>query len=195
MIVRGLPGVELTDCDRVEEPTLIDRLRAGNLEALGMAYDVHHHHVRAFARRLLGDDGAAEDLVQDAFLELPRALSVYRHDAPLRAFIIGVAANKARHYVRTAIRQRARDAHGEPTATTPSTPEDDAGTSETVRAVMRALDALPMDQRLAFVLSEVEEYTAPEIARMTGDRETTIRSRVFHAKRRLRELLRKGECR
>src|SRR6185295_13550487 len=42
------------------ELSLLDRLRRRDLSALGHAYDLHHEHVRAFARRLIGDDAAAE---------------------------------------------------------------------------------------------------------------------------------------
>jgi len=55
------------------EAELIARLRRAELAALAEAYDAHHVHVRAFAQRLLGDDAAAEDLVQDTFLALPQA--------------------------------------------------------------------------------------------------------------------------
>ena len=52
-----------------------------------------------------------------------------------------------------------------------------------------ALDALAHDQRVAFVLCEVEERSAVEVAQILDVPEGTIRSRVFHARRRLRELL------
>jgi RNA polymerase sigma-70 factor, ECF subfamily len=53
----------------------------------------------------------------------------------------------------------------------------------------RALDALPLDQRAAIILCEVEERTSAEAAAIVGAPEGTIRTRVFHGKRKLRELL------
>jgi RNA polymerase sigma-70 factor (ECF subfamily) len=55
----------------------------------------------------------------------------------------------------------------------------------------RALDALPLAQRVAFVLMEIEERSCAEAARIAGAPEATMRTRLFHAKKRLRELLRK----
>jgi RNA polymerase sigma-70 factor (ECF subfamily) len=55
----------------------------------------------------------------------------------------------------------------------------------------RALDALPLDQRAAFVLVVVEERTSKEAAEIARVPEGTIRTRVFHARRRLQELLKK----
>jgi RNA polymerase sigma-70 factor (ECF subfamily) len=48
---------------------------------------------------------------------------------------------------------------------------------------------LPLDQRVAIVLSEIEERTSAEIATIVGAPEGTVRTRIFHAKRKLRELL------
>src|SRR5215831_7015549 len=53
--------------------SIVERLRGGSSPALGEAYDLYHEPLRAFARRLLGDDAAAEDLVQETFIALPKA--------------------------------------------------------------------------------------------------------------------------
>lgn len=157
---------------------------------LAQLYRDHHEHVRRFARRLLGDEASAEDLVQDTFLALPDALRSYRGDSPLRSFVIGVAANHARHHVRSAVRRRAAHNrnHDEDVAP-PSTPEDRAHRRELAETLTRALDELPPDQRDAIVLCEVEERSAAEAARIVGAKEATMRTRVFHAKKKLRALL------
>jgi RNA polymerase sigma-70 factor (ECF subfamily) len=56
-------------------------------------------------------------------------------------------------------------------------------------ALTRALDALPLEQRVAIVLCEVEERSSAEAALIVGVPEGTIRTRVFHGKRKLREAL------
>jgi RNA polymerase sigma-70 factor (ECF subfamily) len=53
----------------------------------------------------------------------------------------------------------------------------------------RALDALPIDQRVVVVLCEVEGRTSGEVARIVGAPETTVRTRLFHARRKLGALL------
>ena len=153
-------------------------------------YREHHQHVRAFARRLLRDDASAEDLVQETFLALPSALRSYRGDSPLRSFVMGVAANHARHHVRSATRRRAayERSAGEEIAP-PSTPQDRAERKELAETLTRALDELPADQRDALVLCEVEEHSAAEVAKIVGAKEATIRTRVFHAKKKLRAIL------
>ena len=169
---------------------LIARLRRHDGAALAEVYDAHHEQVRSFACRLVGDDASAEDLVQEAFLALPKAMHGFRGDASLRTFVIGIAANHARHYVRAASRRRAaysRSAEDAPAS--PATPEEHAHRRELAVELTRALDELPFDQRLAIVLCEVEERTAAEAAQIVGAPEATIRTRIFHGKKKLRDIL------
>lgn len=172
------------------EAGLIARLRRSDLAALGEAYDAHHAHVRAFGRRLLGDETAAEDLVQDTFLALPRAIGRFRGDSSLRTFLVSIAVNHARHHLRSAMRRRAAVGRfeSEPPPSSPN-PEDDARRAQLAAALTRALDALPLEQRVAVVLCEVEERTSAEAAQIVGVPEGTIRTRAFHARRKLREAL------
>jgi RNA polymerase sigma-70 factor (ECF subfamily) len=169
---------------------LTQRVARGEPAAVGQVYDLHHQAVRGFARRLLGDPVGAEDLVHDVFLALPQAILGYRGDSPLRTFLLGVTVNHARHYVRAAARRRAavgRYAEVEPVPA--ATPEREARRRELAGALQRALDDLPLDQRVAFVLCEVEERTSREVSEIVGAPEGTVRTRLHHAKRRLREAL------
>jgi RNA polymerase sigma-70 factor (ECF subfamily) len=172
------------------EPDLVERLRRGDSAALGEAYDLHHVQVRAFARRLLGDSEAAEDLVQETFLALPRAMATFRGDASFRSFVLGVAANGARHHVRAAARRRAAHVRSEDESRVPApSPEERLSRRELAEALTRALDALPFEQRVAIVLCEVEDRTCAEAAAIVGAPEATVRTRIFHGKRKLREAL------
>ncbi len=178
----------------VEQPasSLIDRLRSADPSAVGEAYDEHHGAVRAFAKRLVGDAAAAEDLVHEVFVTLPRAIRRFRGDSTLRTFLISIAVNHARHHVRAASRRRAamdrmalEPTHG----AVSDDPEVDARRRELAAALTRALDQLPVDQRVAFVLCEVEDRSSREAAEIAGAPEATIRTRLFHAKRKLRATL------
>lgn len=172
------------------EQRLVDRLRRGEAAAVGQVYDCHHAAIRAFARRLLRDTTQAEDLVHDVFVSLPKAVRSFRGDAPFASYLMGIAVNRARHHVRAAARRRkAHDSFAELPQAVDADPERDARRRELGRALARALDALPLDQRVAFVLCEVEERTSREVSEIVGAPEATVRTRLFHAKRKLREAL------
>jgi RNA polymerase sigma-70 factor (ECF subfamily) len=168
------------------DAVLLTGARGGNVTALGRIYELTQHRVRCFARRLLGDDAAAEDLVQDVFVHLPSLLGRYRGDAPFEMFLLGVVSRRARRHLRTAMRRRKlHDRFALLADSSPSTPEWESGRRELAAMLVRALDSLSREQRLAFVLREVEGFSASEAAQVAGVPEATIRTRVFHARRKL----------
>ena len=171
---------------------LVARLRRGDPQAVAQVYDTHHDQVRAFARRLVGDDASAEDLVHDVFVSLPGAIKRFRDESSLSTFLVAIAVNHSRHHVRSATRRRRaleRLANeGEPVRPAYD-PERSAARRQLAAALTRALDALPLDQRVAFVLCEIEERTSVEAAAIVGAPEATVRARVFHARRKLRDML------
>jgi RNA polymerase sigma-70 factor (ECF subfamily) len=191
-LVRELAPVPATDADE-----LYDRAAAGEPQAVAVIYDEHHGAVRAFATRLLGDPAAAEDMVHDVFMKVPKALARWRRSGSLRTFLIGIAVNHARHHVRAARRRRAAVERlgKEPPAPPAESPEATLRREELARALQRALDKLPLRQRVAFVLCEIEERTSVEAAQIAGVSEGTIRSRLHHAKAKLRASLKRAGIR
>ena len=172
---------------------MIARLRKGEAAAVAEVYDLHHAALRAFARKLTGDAHVAEDLVHDVFVALPGAVKRFREDATLRTFLLSIAVNLSRKHVRAATRRRsafASYAH-EPAGGTSQDPEREAARKQLASALLRALDSLPLDQRVAFVLCEVEERTSVEAAVVVGVPEETVRTRLFHARKKLRVFLEK----
>lgn len=173
---------------------LVARLREGDRDAVEQAYVAHHAAIRGFARRLVGDDSAAEDIVHEAFVALPRAIRRFRGDGSLRSFLIGVAVNHSRRHVRSSMRRRAaterlavRDEVFPKAAA--ATPAEDLARKRLAGRLWSALDKLPIDQRVVFVLCEAEQRTSVEVADIVGAPEGTVRTRLFHAKRKLREIL------
>jgi RNA polymerase sigma-70 factor, ECF subfamily len=175
----------------VAPSALVHRLRQGDTVALAMVYRLHHEAVRAFARRLVGDAEVAEDLVHDVFLAAPAAFRRYRGECALRTFLTSVAVNKARHYVRSASRRRKmlEKLAFEPAPRQVALADETWERRELAAELQRALDELPLEQRVVVILCEVEERTSGEVAAIVGAPEATVRTRLFHAKRKLRALL------
>jgi RNA polymerase sigma-70 factor (ECF subfamily) len=166
----------------------IERAGAGDTQAWAELYDLHHAQLRRFARRLLGDADAAEDLLHDVFALLPNALRSYRGDAELSTFLLAIAARRAKNHVRAAARRRrafARLAQEPPSAE--RNPEHESADRELREALSRALDALPLAQRLAFVLCELEDRTSEEAAKILDVPAATVRTRLHHARKQLQQ--------
>ncbi len=166
------------------------RAARGDRAAVLELYDAHHAYVRAFARRLIGDDALAEDLVHEVFVDLPKALSRFRGECSVRSYLVAVAAKRAHRQVRSAARRRAMETRfGREPISSPELPDAQAERRQLADRLTRALDALPTDQRVAFVLCEVDERTSADVGAMLGEKDATIRARVMLAKKKLRETL------
>ena len=178
--------------ERQYTPTLDlpGRLREGDVQAVAEAYDQFADTVRAFARRLIGDPEAAEDLVHDVFVTLPSAVKNFRGESSFKAFLVSIAVNHARHHLRSASRRRAAmQRHAEQPQPSVPDPELLLRRRQLADFLSAALDELPLNQRVAFVLCDVEERPSPEVAAIVGVPEATVRTRLFHARRRLRQRL------
>jgi RNA polymerase sigma-70 factor (ECF subfamily) len=194
-------GIALTDygvpnlISEDPEAVLCERLRDGEIAAVGDAYDRYHQQVRAFARRLLGDTDTTEDLVQEVFVTLPLAMRRFRGDSSLKTFLLSIAVNHSRHHVRAAVRRRramqnlANDGVPDESTEHRHDPEFLARRKQLAELLQRALDDLPLEQRVAFVLCEVEERPSPEVSSIVGVPEATVRTRLFHARKKLRRYL------
>lgn len=168
------------------ERNLWRRVADGDVFALRDLYREHHQQVRAFAQRLLGDAQAAEDLVQEVFIALPRAARNYRFETSAISYLLGIAANRASTHIRSAKRRRAAS---ERLASVPSSPtlgpDEELHASQLVQRLMQAVDQLPDKLRLVFVLCQIEERDATEVGEILGVPPATVRSRLSAARERI----------
>jgi RNA polymerase sigma-70 factor, ECF subfamily len=192
MSLQGVANEQARDAESFERG-FTERLRRGELEALAWAYDEHHPAICSFAKRLLGDEQAAEDLVQEVFVVLPDLVHRLTPEASLRAFLLGIAANRARHHVRSRSRRQrlAKRFELEPPGEVEN-PEQLSERRHLADLLARALETLPLDQRTTFVLKEIEGYSAKEAGDILAVPEATVRTRLFHARQRLRAFLAGG---
>lgn len=170
--------------------TALPQLGELNLEAV---YAAHRDALWSFALRLLADRSAAEDLVHDVFVSLPGLWHKVQPDTPVLSFLLGVTANLARNFTRST-RRRSRLAdvwRKEASLTTTEHPERLTSRRNLAERLERALATLSHDHRVTFVLVEIEQHTALEVADILDLPPGTVRSRLFHAKRQLQAQLSK----
>ncbi|TLV02175.1 RNA polymerase sigma factor [Dyadobacter luticola] len=144
-------------------------------------YDRYKKAMYTLAYRITGDFDDANDVLQDAFLEVFRHLDQFRGDATLGAWIKQIVVRKSTKKKRLVTWQSLDDYPGE---------SIDWGQIEINSAHLEtAVLSLPDGFRTIFVLAEVEGYTHREIAVMLKISEGTSKSQLHHAKRRLRSIL------
>lgn len=135
------------------------------------------------ARRMLADAELATSVVQEAWLSILRGLPRLREPASFDPFAFGVLRRRCVDAIRKAQRKRAVfDEGAEPVGASSQRPDD-------AIAIKQAFAALPPDQRLTAHLFFVEGLTLAEIAHVQGVPAGTAKSRLFHARQKLKAAL------
>ncbi len=144
----------------------------------------HRDRARGLAWRLVGgDQDAAEDVVQDAFVKAYRALRRFREDSSLETWFYRILVNKAHKHLRwRAVRQRWSAVWDEEQAVAPP----GAGDPALQRRITQALAKLTRRQREAFVLVHFEGFTVRETGNLLGAPEGTVKSHLQRALKALR---------
>jgi RNA polymerase sigma-70 factor (ECF subfamily) len=173
----------------ISDEALLAACGIGDAAALGALFDRHHEAVYRLVSRLLHTEPAeTDDLVQTTFLEAWRSAKRYSGRGSVKSFLFGIAANTVRHHVRSAMRRR-RALADWPAPAASGTPDDAAVRAQQVSRLAAAVEELPHDQRVAYVLCDLEDMAGVEAARVLGIRAGTLWRRLHEARRALREAI------
>ncbi|MBZ5704737.1 MAG: sigma-70 family RNA polymerase sigma factor [Acidobacteriia bacterium] len=156
--------------------TLVSAIRSGDESAMGVLYDRYSSIVYSVALRVLGDTGAAEDVMQEVFMQLWRNPGLFDSSrGNLGAWLAVIARNRAIDALRK--RHPQTDIEG----VVLSVEQDMAGAAERARAMEKVrtiLAAMPAAQRIALEMAYFEGLTHTEIAAKTGEPLGTIKTRI-----------------
>jgi len=144
----------------------------------------HRDRARRLAWRLIGgDEAAAEDVAQDAFVKAYRALSRFREESSLETWFYRILVNQAHKHRRwRAVRERWGAVWDEDLAVSAPAARDFA----LERRIAGALGGLTRKQREAFVLVHLEGFTVRETGNLLGAPEGTVKSHLHRALKALR---------
>lgn len=177
----------------LSDEALLSACSTGDTAALGELYERFHAVVYRVLSRLVGATcSELDDLVQATFIEVMRAAGGYQRRASVRTYVLGIASNVARHHHRSQHR-RMRLSDSLPTDGEPACcPEQQAVQREFLARLKGALEDLPHDLRVAFVMCDLEEIPGVEVARTLGVPDGTLWRRLHEARRSLRRALGEG---
>lgn len=144
----------------------------------------HRERARRLAWRLIGgDEAAAEDILQDAFVKAYRGLKSFRGDASLETWFYRILTRQAQNYRRwRAVRDLWNGSRDEP----PDSSFEELGDPGLRRRITSALAQLSRRQREAFILVHLEGFTVQECAQVLGKPTGTIKSHLHRALTTLR---------
>lgn len=184
-----MPQVHAPDSAPPSDADLMARLVRRDMTALAALYERHAAAVEGLLRRLLGAEAplAAPDLCHEVFLCALERAGNYQEQGKARAWLMGMAANKAHEHLRGGRRRRmllAIFGRGLEPAGPPALAAVDLG----LRGQLgHALGRLPADQRVVLLLHAVEGWSAEEIAHAMDIRPATVWTRLHRARAALRK--------
>jgi RNA polymerase sigma-70 factor (ECF subfamily) len=183
----------------VHDEELILRLQRGDEWAFQLLVRRFRKKIFSVAYGITLDREESQDIVQEVFLQAYRNLSSFRGDASLSTWLHRITVNRCLNWKRKWARRfkwmHVSTDHTDdnaPAAEIESplpNPEDRVADAQTRQQIENALKMLPEQIRTVFVLRELEGLSYDEIADVTGIKLGTVRSRLFHARKRLKEML------
>lgn len=195
----GLP-TDLTPASlgRSSDEELMRRTQNGDKQAFAILYERYNRPVLSYLYRMLGNVEDVEAVGQEVFLRAFKFAGTYRYPQKLSTWLFTIARNLAINHARRRKRAPVKSASelGLTGADENSDVLDVAGKAtpdpaerEEIARVLAALDDLPPDQKEVIMMGVFQDMSYNEMEEITGTKAVTLRSRMFHALRRLAKMM------
>jgi len=184
-------GMAETESSNDLDSELVRRVQRGDSAAFDLLVRKYQHRIAGLIGRYVADWSEVQDVAQETFLRAYRALGNFRGDAQFYTWLHRIAVNTAKnHLVANNRRPPTDDIDVEDAAQFESglrlrdtdTPERELMRQQMEQTVMRAVESLPEELRLAITLREVDGLSYEEIAQRMQCPIGTVRSRIFRAR-------------
>jgi RNA polymerase sigma-70 factor (ECF subfamily) len=175
---------------------LLTRAQAGDHQAFAHLYFQHKRRIYSLCLRMVGNPAEAEDLTQEAFLQLHRKIATFRGDSAFSTWLHRLAVNVVLMHLRkkglalTSLDEAMEPTRDDAPARSFGAPDLALTGSIDRLALERAVANLPAGYRLVFVLHDVEGYEHNEIAAMLDCSIGNSKSQLHKARLKLRDALR-----
>ena len=193
-LVAALGRRRMSDGER-DEAELVRRLARGDTAVVDALYARFGRPLYAYVRSLVGDESLAEEVVQDTFVAAWRGAGRFEGRSSLASWLFGIARRQTRDRTRRAVPDT------EPVDRLAEVPGGDPGPEAAVLAaatraeLAEAMQRIPAADREVLLLAFAYELSGPEIADVLAIPAGTVKSRLFNARRRMREQLLEKEPR
>ena len=180
--------------EKLSEAEAIERAKQGDAEAFEILYNLHKRRVYSLCLRMTANTAEAEDLAQEAFLQLFRKIGTFRGESAFSTWLHRMAVN----VVLMRLRKKALPVVPleETIESEEEAPKKELGAEDPALAgsidrmqLQAAIEALPPGYRTIFVLHDVEGFEHNEIAEKVGCSIGNSKSQLHKARMKLRELL------
>ena len=183
-------GSQQQDSQQLDQE-LVRRVQRGDMTAFDLLVRKYQHRIAALIGRYVSDWSECQDIAQETFMRAYRALGNFRGDAQFYTWLHRIAVNTAKNHLVASNRRPPTDDIEVSDAEQfdsgirlrdNDTPERELMREQMERTVMRAVEALPEELRMAITLREVDGLSYEEIAGRMDCPIGTVRSRIFRAR-------------
>lgn len=183
----------------MEDTEIVGKLKCGDNEAFRHILERYQRLVLNCSYKFVRNREAAEDITQEVFLEVFRSIESFRADSKLSTWIYRIAVTKSLNHLKAQKRKKRfaiivrlfGDDEMENKIPSPDelNPQNDLENKERAGILTLALDKLPENQRIAFILSKYKELSYEEIALVLNTSLSAVESLIFRAKKNLKKIL------
>lgn len=174
----------------------IPALQNGEVQAFEALVVLYEKKVLNMCWYILQNKEEAEDATQEVFLTIYQSISKFKGDAKLSTWIHRITLNKCLEYIRKAKRKKRFGIHqridlvfSDQTLDLEMNPEQTLMQTERIEAFLKAVQGLSENQRIAYTLHHMEEFSYKEISESMNLSLSAVESLIFRAKQQLRQLL------
>jgi RNA polymerase sigma-70 factor (ECF subfamily) len=187
----------------IAEADILARVRAGDHAAFSALMQRYNRTLYRAARSITGDNGEAEDIVQETWVRAYAHFAEFRGESRLGTWLVRIALNEALGRKRRARPTLEIDEMDKPQGanvimfpSAPGDPESNVARRQVAHILEQAIDSLPPPFRAVFVLRAVEEMSVEEVALQLAIPEATVRTRMHRSRALLCKALEKkiGAC-
>ncbi|MCM1992249.1 RNA polymerase sigma factor [Oceanirhabdus seepicola] len=171
---------------------LVEEIISGNESAMEVLVKRHYDMVYSFICRYVGEYNIACDLTQDTFIKVMKNIGKYNHKhGEFRSWILKIAVNTSKDYFKSSAYKQRNQSDDVDNCHLKSS--DDVihllDKKQERKEIKQAVDELPTLQREAIILKYFHDLKIREISKMTGEKEATIKSRIFSGIKNLKKRL------
>lgn len=178
--------------DRTKRDVLVEllvvRAQSGDARAIGELASIWNPSLVAFANKLLGDQDAAQDVVQESWIAVMRGVHRLRDPALFRAWVFRVVNHKSTDYIRERIRSRQELEQFSHTRGR-ITEDEPHATEDLVSSILKTIQEFDSADQALLRLFYQDELSIREIAFVNDCTPSAVKSKLFHLRKRIKQAL------
>jgi RNA polymerase sigma-70 factor (ECF subfamily) len=172
---------------------LVEKIKKGDSEAFRELIRRYQRYVLNLVYRTIGDTNDAEDIAQEVFIKVYKSIRGFKGESKFSTWISKITVNLCMDKLREKAKNKEEDIEEEVWNTFAQpvnfNPEVMAERHELQETIKKAIESLPEELRVAFVLRELEDFSYDEIGEMLNIPIGTVESRIYRARMKLRSYL------